>query len=73
MSWLEQQGASLNLVIQLFGRMHGSHTCKAMKVANFNADFKRREHRSARRDLGSCEKKACIFSSQQHKLRLLLQ
>ena len=26
MSWLEQQGASLNLVIQLFGRMHGSHT-----------------------------------------------
>ena len=50
-----------------------AHKCKAMKVANFNADFKRREHRSARRDLSSCEKKAYIFSSQQHKLRLLLE
>ena len=43
-------------------------------MGNFSAHFKRREdHRSARLNLTSCEKKAYIFSSQQHKLRLLLQ
>ena len=61
-------------VIQLLGRMHGSHTNTSrwkwlisMQTSN------EEDHRSARRNLSSCEKKAYIFSSQQHKLRLLLQ
>ena len=39
----------------------------------FQCRLQRREHSSVRGDLSSCEKKAYISSSQQHKLRLLLQ